>query len=271
MRTRGLSLVELLVVVAAIGALIAVLMPVAARAQDAAMRAHCMANLRQITLTAAGWAADHQGAFPPGLLHGTDRDCLSGDVRAWDWHRRPDGTVQPGLLWRRVAGAHAHGMLDCPTCVHTSPAWSGDPVTGYNYNVAFIAGESRSPGPGDEGLGAMDLLMPKANLDGDTHLPLSRCRRSAETALFGTGGRRDGTNKFMRSPVNAGPEYDIAYAGGQAFPDGSNVGRLDGSVVTVRLPRRGVHFDDLPAWIVDQLDHPRNGFLSDDTRAYDPR
>ena len=84
-------------------------------------------------------------------------------------------------------------------------------------------------------------------------------------------GRRDGTNKFMRSPVNAGPEYDIAYAGGQAFPDGSNVGRLDGSVVTVRLPRRGVHFDDLPAWIVDQLDHPRNGFLSDDTRAYDPR
>jgi hypothetical protein len=144
-------------------------------------------------------------------------------------------------------------------------------VTGYNYNVAFIAGEARSPGPADRGLGAYDLLSPKANLDGATHLTLAQCRRSASVALFGVGGRRDGTNKFMRSPANAGPEYDVAYAGAQGFPMGSNVGRVDGSVVTIELPHRGQYADALPPWIVDQLDFPKNGFLSDDATAYDPR
>lgn len=269
--TRAFTLVEMLVVVAIIVVLATMLVPAAARAQDGAMRAQCMSHLRQMTFAATTWAVDHEGAFPPGLLHGTDRDCLSGDVRAWDWHRRPDGGVRPGLLWQHVSGVDAHGVLRCPTATHLSASWNSDPVTGYNYNVAFIAGEARSPAPDDKDLGAWDLLSPKANLNGATHLTLAQCQRGASVALFGVGGRRDGTNKFMRSPLNAGPEYDIAYAGAQAFMSGSNVGRVDGSVVTVELPHRGVYADDLPAWIVNQLDFPRNGFLSDDASAYDPR
>lgn len=270
-RTRAFTMVEVLVVIAIIVVLASVLVPVSGYAQSAAQRAQCMAHLRQMTLAATSWALEHQGAFPPGLLHGTDQDCLSGDVRTWDWHRQPNGDVRPGLLWRYVSGAGAHEVLTCPTASHVSTSWSGDPVTGYNYNVAFIAGEARSPAPDDKDLGAYDLLAPKANLDGATHLTLAQCRRGASVALFGVGGRRDATNKFMRSPVNTGPEYDIAYAGAQAFPMGSNVGRVDGSVVTVELPQRGQYADDLPAWIVDQLDFPRNGFLSEDASAYDPR
>ena len=264
-------MVEVLVVIAIIVVLATLLVPVGAHAHSAAMRTQCMAHLRQMTLAATSWAVEHEGCFPPALLHGTRRNCLSGDVRAWDWHRAPDGAVRPGLLWPYVSGLDAHGVLRCPTATQVSTSWNGDPVTGYNYNVAFIAGEARSPAPDDKDLGAWDLLSPKANLDGATHLTLAQCRRGASVALFGVGGRRDGTNKFMRSPVNAGPEYDIAYAGAQAFPMGSNVGRVDGSVVTVQLPHRGVYADQLPAWIVDQLDFPRNGFLSDDATAYDPR
>ncbi|MCH2136785.1 MAG: type II secretion system GspH family protein [Phycisphaerales bacterium] len=271
MSSRGLTLVELLVVIAVICTLAATMMPLVSRAQDSALRAQCLANLRQLTHTAAAWATEHEGAFPPGLLHGTQRDCLSGDVRAWDWHRLPNGTVRPGILWARAAGRDAGDVMQCPTCRHVSPAWSGDPVTGYNYNVAFIAAEARPPTASDKGLGAQDLITAKANLDGETHLTLAQCRRGSHTALFGTGGRRGGTNKFMRSPVNAGPVYDIAYAGAQAFPDGSNVARVDGSVGTVRIAKAGIHADALPDWIVDQLDHPRNGFLSDDASAYDPR
>ena len=144
-------------------------------------------------------------------------------------------------------------------------------MTGYNYNVAFIAAEARQPIADDKDLGAWDLLVPKDNLDGRTHLTLAQCRRRATTALFGVGGRRGGVNKFMRSPVNVGPQYDLAYAGGQAFPNGSNVARLDGSVDTVRQAFRGLHADALPAWIVDGLGWPDNGFLSDDATAYDPR
>lgn len=271
MNRRAFTMVEVLVVIAIIAVLAGIILPLASSAQSAALRATCMSHLRQMSLGALSWATEHEGAFPPGLLHGTDRDCLSGDVRAWDWHHLPSGTVRPGLLWSHVSGVNALGVLDCPTAIGVGPSWDGDPVTGYNYNVAFIAAESRTPSPDDDGLGAWDLLAPKDNLDGETHLRLSQCRRRAETALFGVGGRRDGVNKFMRSPENVGPQYDIAYAGGQAFPNGSNVARVDGSVVTVRQPFKGMHADALPGWIVDQLGFPRNGFLSDDASAYDPR
>ena len=265
------TLIELLIVIAIIGALIALLMPMAVSAQDAAIRATCMAHLRQMTLGAISHASEHNGVFPAALLYGTDDDCLTGDVRAWDWHAHPDGSVTPGLLWAHVDGVNAHGVLQCPTAVGVDATWSGDPVTGYNYNTGFIAGESRMPHGGDADSGGADLIQPKANLDGDTHVPLARCRRSADTALFGVGGRRGGVNKFMRSPENAGTGYDLAYAGGQAFPNGSNWAGIDGSVRTCRLPRSGMHTDALPAWIVDQLDFSRNGFLSDDASAYDPR
>ncbi len=264
-------MIEVLVVIAILCVIAGVVATVSAAAQQAAIRATCIAHLRQMTLGALSWATEHEGALPPALLHGTDRNCLSGDVRAWDWHRRPDGTVQPGTLWSHVNGVNAHGVMHCPTVVAIDATWNGDPVTGYNYNVAFIAGESRTPGSGDERLGAWDLISPKANLDGDTHLTLAQCRRGSTTALFGVGGRRGGVNKFMRSPENVGPQYDLAYAGGQAFRDGSNVARVDGSVDTARQAFKGMHADALPGWIVDTLDWPANGFLSNDASAYDPR
>jgi type II secretory pathway pseudopilin PulG len=264
-------MVEVLTVIAIIGTLTALLVPMAARAQDAAMRATCMAHLRQLGLGAVSHASEHKGVFPAALLYGTNDDCLSGDVRAWDWHRHANGSVTPGLLWSHVPGVNAHGVLHCPTAIAVDASWSGDPVTGYNYNTGFIAAEARMPHGGDAGSGAGDLVQPKANLDGDTHVPLARCRRSANTALFGMGGRRGGVNKFMRSPENVGTGYDLAYAGGQAFPNGSNWVGVDGSVWTSQLPHKGMHADALPVWIVDQLNFPRNGFLSDDASAYDPR
>ena len=51
-RTRGFSLVELLVVIAIIAALVAILMPVLSRAREEARRVQCLANVRALT---AGW------------------------------------------------------------------------------------------------------------------------------------------------------------------------------------------------------------------------
>jgi len=272
MTRRGFTILELMAVVIILAVLTGMLFPALQQTSTVSMRTHCRTNLRQLTRAATQYAIGHNGTFPPGLLYGTDGNALSGDVRSWDWWRRPDGTVRPGPLWNLTDGGGELHVLHCPTAAPAQAGWEGDPVTGYNYNVAFVAAESRTPDTGDAGLGAWDLVIEKANLDGLTDLTLAQCRGSGTTALFGTGGRLGGTNKFMRSPVNVGSGYDTAYAGGQSFPDAaSNVGWIDGHVSTSRNPYRGVHWNALPEWLTASLDWPKNGFLSDDASAYDPR
>ncbi len=272
MNSRAFTLLEMLVTLAILGLLMSLAIPAFDKAATATIRTHCQSNLRQMSRAAIQYATQRDGRFPPGLLYGTDGDALSGDVRAWDWWKRSDGTVRPGQLWHFTDMNEPSGVLNCPTAVGLAAAWEGDPVTGYNYNVGFIAAEARMPSSTDAGCGAWDLVLEKPNLDGQRELGLAQCHRSGTTAIFGTGGRAGGVNKFMRSPVNIGGGYDTAYAGGQSFPHGStNVGFVDGHVAKRSHPFQGQHWDDLPTWLTDALAWPENGFLSDDTSVYDPR
>ena len=133
---RGLTLVELLVVIAVLGVLAALLLPALTRGKDAARLARCTDNLRQLGLAAQIYWDENDGMTFPYLAGGTN-----GGMRYWF------GWLKPGAEGERVfdptQGAlypilQGQGVELCPALDYRNTLYklkATSAAFGYGYNL----------------------------------------------------------------------------------------------------------------------------------------
>jgi prepilin-type N-terminal cleavage/methylation domain-containing protein len=142
-RSRGFTLVELLVVIAIIGILIALLLPAVQAAREAARRAQCSNNLKQLGLGMHNYH-DTYRVFPPSAVV-----LGSGQALTWSGFLLP--YIEQGNLWDNIQGmgdtldwtnatAGANGMsnvqilqtqlpaFQCPSSPDSTQTWTDSGV-----------------------------------------------------------------------------------------------------------------------------------------------
>jgi prepilin-type N-terminal cleavage/methylation domain-containing protein/prepilin-type processing-associated H-X9-DG protein len=136
-RRTGFTLIELLVVIAIIGILAAMLFPVFARARDAARKAQCLSNVKNIAMAVQMYLADYSG-FPPTET----RPQALADSVAWTAEEYGcDGTntravwANPYLRWPVLLDEYIKNrdVWRCPSAAWDPSMWWIVPDGGGDY------------------------------------------------------------------------------------------------------------------------------------------
>ncbi len=133
----GFTLVELLVVIAIIGVLVALLLPAIQAAREAARRAQCTNNMKQLGLALHNYHDTH-GTFPSGVLSERDGTRPTGDSgQEFGWlvlilpmmeqqalYDQLDPTRR--TLWRLLNNANERNLVQTPLGIYRCPSDAGD-------------------------------------------------------------------------------------------------------------------------------------------------
>jgi prepilin-type N-terminal cleavage/methylation domain-containing protein/prepilin-type processing-associated H-X9-DG protein len=157
-RSPGFTLLELVVVLAICALLLALLLAGIHRVRDAALRAQCANNLRQIGLALHGYHNAHQ-SLPPGLR--TEQD----PYLYMSWHTRILPFLEQQALWELAVTEYAlrpiyyapprHAGFSIPVSVFVCPADGrkvGTVPEGYQAGLTTYLGVMGSTGVSHDGL-----------------------------------------------------------------------------------------------------------------------
>jgi len=176
-----------------IAVLIGLMLPVLAVGKQAAYRAQCLSNLRQMLMAANSFTVAHHDRYPMSQY----LDLSLPAAHTWEISTVFDGGLPrhiPGLLWQHEGTI---AIQQCPS-FQGPDNWSDAPYTGYNYNTSYI------------GHGQGEAIETPARTS-DVRVPTS-------CAVFGDGQWSGGANKFMRAPwKNPGDQISGRFAGTQGY------------------------------------------------------
>ena len=210
------TLIELLVIIAIIAVLIGLLLPAVQKVREAANRAKCANNLKQIGLALHNYQAA-LGTFPPAALY------PEGRVEPWSAHARllpylEQANLQNLIKWDlpfdvqpQVTSQRVSVYL-CPSEVNDKPRPDGN-VTFYPATYAISLGNWHVYNP-LTGRGSDGAFSPNAPFrPADISDGLSNTLAVAEVKAYTPYLRNSGNPNVPDAPVPSSPAEVTAYGG----------------------------------------------------------